>query len=487
MNPSADDFQPVPGWDTTQADHAFERFLKDHPSFEATRSLEVLREREYRRLDEQRHIYVDYTGGGLYADSQIREHMKLLRKDVFGNPHSGNPASMATTRLVDSARNYVLEYFNASPDEYVAIFTPNATGAIKLVGEAYPFQAGDRYLLTFDNHNSINGIREFARRKGASVTYVPVVPPELRVASERMASYLGSTRPGAHNLLAYPAQSNFSGVQHPLEWISQAHDQGWDVLLDCAAFVPTNRLDLSRWHPDFVPVSFYKMFGYPTGVGCLIARKSALSKLDRPWFAGGTIEMASVQAQGHHFAEGEAAFEEGTVNYLNLPGVEIGLKHIAKIGVDTIHERVWCLTVWLLDELVALRHNNGSPLLQVYGPTDMQMRGGTVTINFHDPLGTLINHWTIEAMANQANISLRTGCFCNPGAGEIAHGLTEEEMRQAFKERMTFEQFLNVLEHSGGKSAGAVRVSLGLVSNFADVYRFVAFARSFLDRKAEEI
>jgi molybdenum cofactor sulfurtransferase len=33
----------------------------------------------------------------------------------------------------------------------------------------------------------------------------------------------------------------------------------------------------------------------------------------------------------------------------------------------------------------------------------------------------------------------------------------------------------------GMQSGGAVRVSLGLVTNFADVYRLVAFARTFLD------
>ena len=61
------------------------------------------------------------------------------------------------------------------------------------------------------------------------------------------------------------------------------------MLLDAAAFVPTNRLDLSTLQPDFVPISFYKMFGYPTGVGALIARKRVLGKLHCPWFAGGTI------------------------------------------------------------------------------------------------------------------------------------------------------------------------------------------------------
>ena len=74
---------------------------------------------------------------------------------------------MAMTQLVEHARAFVLEFFNASPDEYTVIFTPNASGALKLVGEAYPFAPGDQYLLTFDNHNSVNGIREFARARGA--------------------------------------------------------------------------------------------------------------------------------------------------------------------------------------------------------------------------------------------------------------------------------------------------------------------------------
>src|SRR2546421_6950701 len=112
---------------------------------------------------------------------------------------------------------------------------------------------------------------------------------------------------------------NVTGVQHPLDWIQEAHARGWDVLVDCAAFVP---------------LSFYKIFGYPTGMGCLLARKAALAKLRRPWFAGGTITIASVQGDGHYLAEDETGFEDGTLNYLSLPAVEIGLRHIAGIGID---------------------------------------------------------------------------------------------------------------------------------------------------------
>jgi selenocysteine lyase/cysteine desulfurase len=130
---------------------------------------------------------------------------------------------------------------------------------------------------------------------------------------------------GEHRLFAYPAQSSFSEVQHPLGWVAAAKARGFDVLLDAAAFVPTNRLDLWRVKPDFVALSFYKMFGYPTGVGALIARHEALARLHRPWFAGGTINVASVQADRFVLAQGAAAFEDGTIDFASIPAVELGL------------------------------------------------------------------------------------------------------------------------------------------------------------------
>lgn len=466
-------------------------FHHAYPTFEATRALDELRTTEYPRLDAQGQIYLDYTGGGLYAESQLHEHMALLSQNVFGNPHSRNPTSQAMTHLVERARASVLEYFNASTEEYTAIFTPNASGALKLVGESYPFEQGDQYLLTFDNHNSVNGIREFACAKGADVTYIPLLAPQMRPDEAEVLRQLDRARPGRHNLFAYPAQSNFSGVQHPLEWIAYAQGKGWDVVLDAAAFVPTNRLDLGRWHPDFVSLSFYKIFGYPTGVGALLARRSALKRLRRPWFAGGTISIASVQGSGwHYLLPNEAGFEDGTVNYLMLPAVEIGLRHITAIGNETIHERVICLTGWLLEHMRALRHSNGRPLVCFYGPASTERRGGTIAFNFYDCDGKPHDYRRIEALAAEANISVRTGCFCNPGAGEIAHNVTREEMAQCFKneEPMSFDQFFALIQSIGsGKSASTVRISVGLVTNFADVYTFIQFASGFVDKTTADV
>jgi len=464
-----------------------ELFLKAYPAYQETRALDELRSSQYGGLDRDGQVYLDYTGAGLYADSQVKDHAALLLNNTFGNPHSTNPTSLAMTRLVEQTRAYVFEFFNASADEYEVIFTLNASGALKIVGESYPFAPDGQYLLTFDNHNSVNGIREFARAKGAKVTYAPVMPPDMRIDDRKLKDLLETAAPGADNLFSFPAQSNFSGVRHSLEWIERAQQKGWDVLLDAAAYAPTNRLDLGRWHPDYVSLSFYKMFGYPTGVGCLLARKQALAKLQRPWFAGGTITVASVQADRYYLHGGAEAFEDGTLNYLSLPAVQIGLRHLTAIGMEMIHTRVRCLTGWLLDELTNLRHSNGTPLMQVYGPLETRERGGTVTFNFFDPAGHFIDHRLVERRANEVGISLRTGCFCNPGGGELALGISAEELSSCLvktHERLTFDDFRRCID---AKSTGAVRVSLGLVSTFRDVQRFICFARWFKDLGADRL
>ena len=459
----------------------FQTFLAQYPTYAGTESIDVLRKEEYARLDAGEHVYLDYTGGGIYAESQIHKHHKLLHENVYGNPHSSNPTSIAATHLVESARDYILKFFNADPDDYLAIFTPNASGALKLVGESYPFPNG-RYLLTFDNHNSVNGIREFAHARGANVTYIPVMLPDMRVDASQLDRELAKPSKSGHNLFAYPAQSNFSSVKHPLEWIEKAHAHGWDVLLDAAAFVPTSKLDLGKVKPDFVPVSFYKIFGYPTGLGALIARKSALAKLHRPWFAGGTITVASVQGDKYYLADGAAAFEDGTLDYLNIPAIEIGLRHIESIGYDVIGERVKTLTGWLLQNLTALKHSTGEPLVRLFGPATSEGRGGAVTVNFYDKDGHAFDHRFIESEANKVNISLRTDCFCNPGAGEVALGISRVELDVCFtrpdhRDVMSIDEFRKCID---GKSSGAVRISVGPITNFNDVQALLAFARGLL-------
>jgi selenocysteine lyase/cysteine desulfurase len=502
-------------------------FLSAYPGYRSTVLLDRLRASEYSYLDAGGQVYLDHAGAGLPAGAQLAAHAERIRGRCFGNTHSENPTSAASTELVERARLVVLAHVNASPEEYTVIFTPNATGACRLVGEAYPFGPRTRLVLTSDNHNSVNGIREFARSRGAATQYVPFCSSDLRVDDDTIRQALARSRPGQpaaawrmarcgvapwagrawrarrqralaqeevsdtgpssaarsaaagprrRGLLAYPAQSNYSGVQHPLRWIEMAHEHGYDVLLDAAAYLPSNRLDLSVVKPDFVPVSWYKVVGYPTGVGCLIARREALRRLRRPWFAGGSVQLASVQGDWHALAPGEAGFEDGTLSFLQIPDLESGLSWVNGIGVDLIHERVTCLTGWLIARLAALRHGNGEPIARIHGPATTRDRGGIVAFNLLDPGGRVIDERAVARATAAAGISIRTGCFCNPGASEAASQLTRQALRTAARARpQTMDQYVDLL---GLPSGGALRASLGLTSNVGDVERFLAFVEA---------
>lgn len=463
-----------------------EAFIADYPEYASTTLLDDLRATEYAYLDHNKHVYLDYAGAGLAAKAQHQAHHGWITAACYGNPHSDNPTSRAATTRVETAKTAVLAHFNASPRDYSVIFTANATAACRLVGDSYPFGRSIPFILTADNHNSVNGIREFARAKGAQTEYVPITGAELRVTEQsvraalrprslaetfRMAAAPGQRR--RRGLFAYPAQSNFTGVQHPLDWIDIAHEHGFDVLLDAAAYLPAHKLDLAQVKADFVPVSWYKVFGYPTGVGCLIARRDALARLRRPWFSGGTIQAVSVQGDWYTPAPGSAAFEDGTLNFLAMPDIEYGLNWLHRIGMDTINTRTRCLTGWLLDRLLSLVHDNGAPMARIYGPHNTINRGATVALNILDPSGAVFDERLVARESSAAGLSLRTGCFCNPGSGEAAFGIGRPALRRLFgKRKLTIDEYLTVL---GLPTGGAIRVSFGIASNFQDAQRFIEF------------
>lgn len=435
----------------------------------------ALADREFSRLRAGDHHYLDYTGGGLCAASQVQRHHDRLQAGVFGNPHSVNPASIAATEGVERARKKVLDFFNAGQD-YFCVFTANATGALKIVGECFPWKQGSRYLLLQDNHNSVNGIREYCRSAGGQFDYAPVCPVNLTINEQ--ALYKKLNRPAAGpRLFAYPAQSNVSGVKHTLAWVRRAKAAGWHTLLDAAAFVPTNKLDLQRVQPDFVALSFYKMFGYPTGIGALLIRKPAMGLLQKRWFAGGNVQIAGVAVPQHILHNNHERFENGTVNYLALPAVSDGLEFLEQVGMERLQSRVRNLSRSLYRRLDALQHSNGRPLVRLYGPADRANCGGTIILNVLDATGQRHCFKAVEARAADRRVSIRAGCFCNPGLDEVNSRIEAGELAATFEALLSpgVSQALKRLS----ELRGATRASVGIATTVRDLDAFVAVIESF--------
>ena len=114
--------------------------------------------------------------------------------------------------------------------------------------------------------------------------------------------------------------SNFNGRKYPLSWIQMLQSSSHLVLLDAASFVSTNTLDLSSVKPDFVVISFYKMFGYPTGLGALLIKNSSSFVLERrDYFGGGTVDLALVRkSETYRRSNISQKFEDGTIDFLGI-------------------------------------------------------------------------------------------------------------------------------------------------------------------------
>jgi selenocysteine lyase/cysteine desulfurase len=438
------------------------------------------RNRELSRVVRSGVAYLDYTGAALYPESLVRDDTMRLMDEVLGNPHSENGPSRASSDGIATARAAVLNFLHANADEYAVILTPNTTGACRLVAEAFPFGPRSELLLSADNHNSVNGIREYARRAGAQVRTLGL-DTDLRLVGAGEAI---ERRPEAPSLFAFPAQSNFSGVRHPLALIDSARDFGWRVLLDAASFLGTSDLRLDRVKPDFVTLSLYKIAGYPTGLGALVARLDALEELRRPWFSGGTVMWASVQHQRHRLADAPEGFEDGTPSFLAAGAVAPALDAIRAANRERLAWHLAALTSRLRAGLSDLRHGNGSPVVRMFGPADGSGTGAMVALTVSEPLGRSVPYWDVEAAARDAGIAVRGGCFCNPGCAEAAFSFPDARVRSCLDTlggHFTIPRFASCLED---RAVGAIRISMGLGSIAADVDRAVEFLAGYVNARA---
>ncbi|TEB37662.1 methyltransferase type 11 [Coprinellus micaceus] len=475
-----------------ESDAMYAEFIKEYPEYRLTWIVDSLRRTDFARLERTGETYVDYMGGSLYPESLVKVHADFLNSVVLGNTHSISTSSKLSADCASEARAAVLSFFQAPPD-YTVIFTANATAALKIVAESYPFCGGSAYILAADSHNSVNGIREFALNRGARYAYIPATSTggfDLAVAKNMLLRHRPRNKDLAPCLFALTAQSNISNTKTPLGMAEYASSLGYHVVLDAAALAPTSNFSLSDHPVDAMAISFYKMFGFPTGVGALIVKRSFLVELKRPWFSGGTVDV--VQVPGSivtRAAELHEQFEDGTINYLTLPAITDGLRFLSAY-LPFLPLRLSCLLRYLVSSLLQLRHDaNGKPVVQILSRRPgRRLRsvgqesdvGFVASLLFLDPSGKMIPNSFVEHAATRRNISLRTGCVCNPGGAAAILGISEQMTH------LTPGVTLHDFEDHVGRELGVVRVSLGLASNFDDVHNVIKFASLVANSQTRE-
>ncbi|KAI8053734.1 pyridoxal phosphate-dependent transferase [Syncephalis plumigaleata] len=442
-------------------------------------TIDEIRRVEFARLKGT--VYLDHTGTTLYPTSTIKAFSRNLEEHVYGNPHSRHPSSTLSDRMVDQTRLKILALFKADPSEYSVVFTSNATAALKLCWEMCPLEAandnddndnGSAFCYLHESHTSVVGLRALAQANHINVKAIDAhdVPALLTRQSSSSSS---SSQWNEHHdrpiysLFIYPAQCNYSGQRFPWQWASLArednhhqqpssssyHHHQWLVAVDASAYAATTPLDLSdaSKSPDFITLSFYKIFGFPTGLGALIVRKSLLPILRKSYFGGGTVSSVAAHTPWQTFRDTlHTRYEDGTVNFLDIIGLGIAIENIS--------------------EMSALTHDNGRRVCPV------------ITFNLMRGDGSPVGYAELEAIASVNRIHLRTGGFCNPGAAQKWLQLTDTDIVRHAKAGHVCWDDQDIID---GQLTGAVRLSLGAMSNDEDVIAWMNFLKQYYVEDAD--
>ena len=240
--------------------------------------------------------------------------------------------------MVAEASILVLRHLNADPEEYSVIFTSGATSGKKIFGECFALTSGSVLVMHEESHTSAMGIREYALKKGADVKVCNSEELEALASEVKISE--------APNLFCFPAMSNFNGKKLPLKLVNMIKKKRQNfVLLDTASFVFTNSLDLRLIKPDFLVLSFYKLFGYPTGLGALIVKSSSANILEKTYFGRGTVEMKLVRKNVHVERRSLSdKFEDGTVDFLGISTLKFGFEALN----DLTSAEEWVLFLYTL-------------------------------------------------------------------------------------------------------------------------------------------
>lgn len=378
----------------------------------------------------------------------ITRFSSLLLSSLYGNPHSFNTPAKLSGDLVDSIRLKTLGFLGADPAHYDLVFTANATAAIKLVADSFRDLADQSRSKSFwygyhrDAHTSLVGVRELTS------------PSEGRcfASDEEVESWLenndesGAEGQGKLGLFAWPGQSNLTGrrIPHHKNWAGRVRRRKRGTtytLLDAAGLAMTADLTQVFEHvdeaPDFVCVSFYKIFGFPDLGGLVVRRESGHIMALRKYFGGGTVDMVSTLGDmgAWHLSKGlerrseagkegrklHEALEDGTLPFHSIIALGEAIECFREVygGMENVSRHTTALVVRLHEGMKGLRYANGGMVVKVYedleggdgstGYGDSSRQGGTVAFNVLRPDGRFVSYDRVESLANDRGIYIRSG------------------------------------------------------------------------------
>jgi cysteine desulfurase/selenocysteine lyase len=347
------------------------------------------------------------------------------------NVHRGIHAlAERATREYELARERVARFINAESPASV-IFTRGTTEAINLVAYSWArtnLRKGDEILLTWMEHHS-NTVPwyQVAEATGAIIRRIELAGdgalaiPEISPRTK---------------LVAVTHCSNVLGTINPIRQLADAaHRQGARILVDGAQSIPHMAVDVQALDCDFFACSGHKMCG-PTGSGFLYGKRALLEAM--PPFMGGGEMIREVNSAGFTCNELPYKFEAGTPSIAESIGLGVAVDYLSRIGLDKIRQHEKEITQYALDRLQEF------PEVVVYGPRDVEQRGGLIAFTLGD-----VHPHDIATFTDQEGVAIRAGHHCAmPLHRKLGIAATARASFYLYNTREEVDTFIAALHHA---------------------------------------
>jgi cysteine desulfurase/selenocysteine lyase len=366
------------------------RIRKDFPIF--TRTI-----RDGKKL-----VYLDSGATSQKPQVVIDAEVDFYAKHNAAAHRGAHQLAEEATEMFEASRETVASFLGAKTEEIV--FTKSATESLNLLAYAFSnAEPGSQFAISsehsivvseMEHHANLIPWQQLAKRSGAELKWFGV-NSDGRLDESNIDSLITSKT----KIVAITQQSNVLGTINNLDRIiEKAHKVGAIVIVDACQSVPHIPVNVTKLGADFLAFSGHKILG-PTGVGVLWGRYELLNNLPPFLFGGSMIE--NVTMTDATWAEAPRKFEAGVPNMAQVVGLAAGIKYLQSIGLEKVHEHEKALTGYLLNEL------NQIPGIAVVGPTDISLRGGTVSFTLDG-----IHPHDLGQYLDSAGIAVRTGHHC---------------------------------------------------------------------------
>lgn len=338
------------------------------------------------------------SGASAQKPIPVLEAMDRFARTSYANVHRGAyKLSVASTDAYEGARSRVASFINAfSPNEVV--FTRGATTSLNMVAFGWGLEnltKGDRILATeMEHHANLVPWQMVARRTGATLDHVPITD-DGRLDSRALAEKLGPDV----RVVAVTGMSNVLGTMPDIPAIADlAHRRGARLVVDAAQLVPHSKVDVQALGADFVAFSSHKMLG-PTGIGVLWGKMDALEEMEP--FEGGGEMISDVTLHDATWADIPHRFEAGTPPIIEAVGLHAAIDYLESIGMDAIFEHDQELTGLALSRL------GDVPGVTIQGPTDLEQRGGVISMTMDG-----VHAHDLATILDEHGVAVRAGHHC---------------------------------------------------------------------------